>query len=256
MRSFRPNRPSCILLAICADEYQSNGSSLPLYARCHEIFAFDRTLSWARWGVCQQSRPLKRYAGFPDASTPVLLAHTMMSTSILPILMFLLAALAAPQSTDPQGTIDLPSASSYSSLPSCAQYCLQQLNSNIQGCTTNDCLCGNWYQATALQYAYQCSAQTCGNIASGQQAWSVVSNYCSNLGYSTPSSGSTPSTSVDGSNGNPTTPPTAGEKGGLTSSDKIAIGLGLGFGIPGLIAAIATVYMCWKKHCSDDGGYY
>ena len=52
------------------------------------------------------------------------------------------------------------------------------------------------------------------------------------------------STTADGS------PASESRNGGLTKDPKIQLGLGLGLGIPSVIGAVATLWLCVVKSCS------
>ncbi|KAK0737832.1 hypothetical protein B0T18DRAFT_420679 [Schizothecium vesticola] len=52
---------------------------------------------------------------------------------------------------------------------------------------------------------------------------------------------------------NVTLPPDAPKEGGLSMSDKIALGIGLGFGIPTIIIGVGTMVCMWRRKARAAG---
>ena len=150
------------------------------------------------------------------------------------------------------------------------------------GCDAlNACYCGEDNAASASSYISSCVSSACSNFPQEtNSAISLYDNYCAtaNVAVSTTSDTSLPSRtassavastassttslhrttqtsssgqgaagSTNAADSAPDNSDVANEKDGLSRSDLIAIGVGLGVGIPSLIIAIATFCLMRKK---------
>ncbi|KAH7097683.1 hypothetical protein BKA62DRAFT_715606 [Auriculariales sp. MPI-PUGE-AT-0066] len=208
--------------------------------------------------TCSLSNAVLAIQGYNllSAPTDTALPRTLSDNMFSPSLFLLLATATALA----QSTIDFANAPGYADLQSCAQYSLAGLAGSSL-CSTNACLCDQDNWATIQEVLQQVITSMCGTGSPQQaKAEAVIHAYCTSLGLggssdesSPPSSSQTgsiskgtnakPASSNDASSSSTSTQNKDGGNG-LSTADYIAIG----FGIPGTVAAFATIWVCWSQH--------
>lgn len=168
-------------------------------------------------------------------------------------------------SADGPGTITIDSLPAYSSQRPCVQYCLYSGQPNgagavnwALGCTNlNSCMCRADLASSASSFLTICVNTWCQSAAIDvNNAVSIFNAYCNaatasstNIATTTvgsSSSGSTtssqpPTTSPQPVTTSPSSNTSNDNSGPLSRSDRIALGVGLGIGIPSILIGVITL---------------
>ncbi|KAH7319095.1 hypothetical protein BKA65DRAFT_94941 [Rhexocercosporidium sp. MPI-PUGE-AT-0058] len=146
-------------------------------------------------------------------------------------------------------TDSLVSANEYLVSRNCVKDCLWSGNwvGFFIGCGGpfyNQCFCNANLVSPATSYLSSCAIKYCTSEPDATSAVNIYAGYCSGAGYPIGESNVAIQTNTW-----TTIPPTGAagtrsgviESSGYSTSDKIALGVGIGFGIPATIAAISCV---------------